>query len=64
MNLQVGREIMRTHRDEGEAIRTVMEVKLKILVKLRAMKPVNCSDARTGTKERLNYGKSSKQGGW
>ena len=46
MNLQVGCELMRTHRNEGEPIRTVIEVKLKILVKPRAMKPVNRLNAR------------------
>ena len=50
MNLQLGHEFMRTHRHEGEAIRTVMEVKLKIFVKLRAMNPVNCFNARRSTR--------------
>ena len=53
MNLQVGREIMRTHRNEGEAIRTVMEVKLKILVNPRAMNPVKCFSARPDPKDLL-----------
>ena len=45
MNLQLGQEFMRTHRNEGEAC-TVIEVKLKILVNPRAMNPVNCFNAR------------------
>ena len=50
MNLQLGQEFMRIHRNEGEATRTVMEVKLKILFKPRAMNPVNCFNARRSTR--------------
>ena len=49
MNLQLGREFMRTHRNEGEVIRTGIEVKLKILANPRAMNPINCFNTRPGT---------------
>ena len=41
---------MLTHRNEGEAIRNVSEVKLKILAEPRATNLVNCFNARTNTK--------------